>query len=307
MALTVGLTSGAGTADASSLSGNSSGLSNFALTLRAWTNWLRGAPVANGMVWGVTTENCRANTADQIDAVKSLYKRVMVRTVFWQNEAAASYDNCVRELAKVSDVMAQPIDSSAMAAYSVDRVKARIQEYLLQFGDVVQTWEVGNEVNGEWVGADPAETFAKIEAMYDAAKDAGKRTVLTLYYGLPENSSGPQWDMLPWVDANMPVGHRMRQGLDYVLVSYYEDQNNGHQLTQSEIDAMMKAIKVRFPNAKLGFGEFGWGTKIPALSSTRASLIKRFYSYRAPSVSGFIGGGFYWHFEQTMTPKNQAD
>ena len=61
--------------------------------------------------------------------------------------------------------------------------------------------------------------------------------------------------MISWVDQNIPPGHRMRSGLDYVLVSYYEDQNAGHQLTQSELDTMFAALATRFTSANLGFGE----------------------------------------------------
>jgi hypothetical protein len=99
----------------------------------------------------------------------------------------------------------------------------------------------------------------------------------------------------------------MRSGLDYVLVSYYEDQNGGHQLTQSELDTMFAALAARFPNARLGFGECGWGGTIPTDDATRAALIQRFYGYRVPSVPAYIGGGFYWHFRQTMVPNGTPD
>jgi hypothetical protein len=102
----------------------------------------------------------------------------------------------------------------------------------------------------------------------------------------------------------------MRAGLEYALVSYYEDQNGGHQLTQTEIDGMFSALASRFPNAKLGFGEFGWGKTIPGSpggDATRATLIQRFYNYRVPAVPRFIGGSFYWHFRQTMVAKTKPD
>jgi len=55
--------------------------------------------------------------------------------------------------------------------------------------------------------------------MYDAAKAAGKLTGAYAYY---ENPPTPGYEMISWVDQNIPPGHRMRSGLDYVLVSYYE-------------------------------------------------------------------------------------
>jgi hypothetical protein len=139
--------------------------------------------------------------------------------------------------------------------------------------------------------------------MFDAAKAHGKKTALTFYY---ENPATPGHDMLPWIDANLPPAHRLRAGLDYVLVSYYEDQNGGHRLSQAEIDAIFSGLALRFPNAKVGFGEFGWGGKIPADPSVRAELIARFHAYTS-SAPAFVGGGFYWHFRQTMSPRSKPD
>jgi Abnormal spindle-like microcephaly-assoc'd, ASPM-SPD-2-Hydin/Protein of unknown function (DUF1573)/Immunoglobulin domain len=266
------------------------------------------APVTPSWVWGVTTDDPTLNTAQQVDALKSLPRRVMIRTVFDppQNGSpvAADYLSSVTAISAVADVMGQPIDSSEMSSMSLSTVQARITEYLNTLSNVVSVWEIGNEVNGNWLGTN---VMAKVETMYDAVKAVGKPTALTLYY---ENPPTPGFDMIPWVDANIPVGHRMRPGLDYVLVSYYEDQNGGHQLTQTEIDGIFSALASRFPGAKLGFGEFGWGGTIPPSpggDATRAALIQRFFNYRVPSVPSYIGGGFYWHFRQTMVPKTQPD
>jgi hypothetical protein len=232
----------------------------------------------------------------------------MMRVVFDQpsggHPVAADYISSVTAISAVADVMGLPVDSSAMAETSLATIQARINEYLNTLGNSVKVWEIGNEVNGNWLGTG---VMAKIEAMYDAVKTTGKPVALTLYY---ENPPTPGYDIIPWVDANIPVVHRMRAGLDYVFVSYYEDQNGSHQLTQTEVDGIFSALASRFPNAKLGFGEFGWGGTIPPSPSgdtTRAALIQRFYNYRVPSLPNYVGGGFYWHFRQTMAPKTQPD
>jgi hypothetical protein len=206
----------------------------------------------------------------------------------------------VRKLAAVADVMALPLDSSDMAKVNAAQAGDRARSYISALQDAAPIWEVGNEVNGNWVGSDPV---GKIEAMYDAAKAYGKRTAVTFYY---ENPATPGHDMLPWIDANLPAGHRLRAGLDYVLVSYYEDQNGGHRLSQAEIDAIFSGLALRFPNAKVGFGEFGWGGRIPTDPLVRAELIARFHAYTS-SEPAFVGGGFYWHFRQTMSPRSKPD
>jgi hypothetical protein len=262
-------------------------------------------PPSGAWLWGVTTDDPTASTASQADALKSLPLRTMVRLVYdppsGGHPTAADYAPSTSALAAVATVMGLPLDSSAMAATNLAGVQARITEYLGAMGASVSVWEVGNEVNGNWLGSG---VVPKIEAMYDAVKAAGKPTALTFYY---ENPATPGYGLIPWVDANIPTGHRMRAGLDYVLVSYYEDQNGGHQLTQAELDTLFGALAARFPNAKLGFGECGWGGAIPTSDTTRADLIRRFYGYRVPSVPAFVGGGFYWHFRQTMVPKTAPD
>jgi hypothetical protein len=262
-------------------------------------------PPPGTWLWGVTTDGPTTNTAQQVDALKSLPLKTMVRTVFdlpsGGHPAAADYAASVTSLAAVANVMGLPVDSSYMPSLTLAQVQARITEYLGALGPSVAVWEIGNEVNGNWLGTG---VVPKIEAMYDAVKAAGKPAALTFYY---ENPATPGYDLIPWTDANIPPGHRMRAGLDYVLVSYYEDQNNGHQLTQAELNSLFSALATRFPNAKLGFGEFGWGNTVPTSDATRADMLRRFYGYRVPSVPAYIGAGFYWHFLQTMVPKTSPD
>ncbi|MBC5785787.1 hypothetical protein H8N03_22800 [Ramlibacter sp. USB13] len=260
------------------------------------------APVsAPAWTWlGVTTDDPNTATAAQVEALAALPRRVTLRVVLDQGTEPADYVDSVRKLAAVSDVMALPLDSSDMARLTPAEAGARARRYMEALGESVPVWEVGNEVNGDWVGADPV---GKIAATFDAARAYGKKTALTFYY---ENPATPGHAMLPWIDANIPAGHRLRTGLDYVLVSYYEDQNRGHRLSQEEIDAIFSGLARRFPNAKVGFGEFGWGRRIPADAATRAELIERFHGTTS-SEPAFVGGGFYWHFRQTMSPRSKPD
>jgi len=249
---------------------------------------------------GVTTDDPNTGTAAQVEALAALPRRAALRVVLDPGTPPADYVDSVRKLAAVADVMALPLDSSAMAKLDAAQAGERARRYMEALQDTAPIWEVGNEVNGDWVGADPV---GKISATFDVAKAHGKKTALTFYY---ENPATPGHDMLPWIDANIPDGHRLRAGLDYVLVSYYEDQNGGHQLSQAEIDAIFAGLARRFPNAKVGFGEFGWGGKIPSDATVRAGLIERFQGY-ASSEPAFVGGGFYWHFRQTMSPMSKPD
>jgi len=259
-------------------------------------------------IWGVTTDNVVNNTLSQTTALSSFSKRTMIRTVFDQpkngSPVASDYLASVTSVSAVSDILGLLIDSSDMPNSSLSYVQSRVSSYLSALGSKVAVWEVGNEINGNWLGSG---VIPKVEAMYDAVKAAGKPAAITFYY---ENPITPGYDMLPWIDANIPAGNRMRTGLDYAFVSYYEDQNGGHQLTQTELNTIFSGLHARFPNAKLGFGECGYGGTIPPAGSgdvTRAALLNRFYGYRVPTVPAFIGGNFYWNWNYTSVPKSKPD
>jgi hypothetical protein len=267
------------------------------------------ADAASGRtIWGVTTDDPNGKTAQQVEALRALPRRTTLRTVFdppgGGHPTASDYAQSVSLLATVADIMGCVVDSAAMTRFSVAAIQARIAEYVEALNESVSIWEIGNEVNGNWLGSD---VMAKVEVMYDSVKRAARPTALTLYY---ESPATPGHDMISWVDEHIPSGHRMRTGLDYVLVSYYEDQSGSHQLSQVEVDGIFAALADRFPNAQLGFGECGWGGTIPPSPSgdaARAALLERFYGLMVPSVPNYIGGVFYWHFRQTMVPKTSSD
>lgn len=256
-------------------------------------------------IWGVTTDDPRVGSEAQAAALRAFPFRPMVRVVFdlpaGGHPTAADYAPAVATLAGAGTLLGLPVDASDLARLDLPAVRARIAEYLAALGPWVPIWEVGNEVNGDWVGPDAA---TKTEAMYDAVKGAGKAAALTLYF---EHAPAPGHGLLAWVDTHLPPGHRMRQGLDLVLVSHYEDQDGGRPLLPRELEALFTALAVRFPNARLGLGESGWGGPIPASPATRAALLRRAYGHRLPSVPAFAGGGFYWHFRQTMVPRTAPD
>lgn len=259
-------------------------------------------PTPSGWMWGVTSDDPTVDTNLQIEALIQLPKRTTIRLVFDEGMAASYYQPSVQAISAVADIMGLTMDSSTFTSTSLATTKARMTEYVTGLYFWVDIWEMGNEVNGNWLGTG---VITKLEAMYDIVKaNSTAKTAITFYY---ENPPVPGYDMIPWIDKNIPVGHRFRSGLDYVLVSYYEDQNGNHQLTQSEVDEIFQELAQRFPNAKLGFGEFGWGTTIPTNTNTRATEINQFYSYQVPSVPAYIGGGFYWYFRQTMVPVNSPD
>jgi hypothetical protein len=144
--------------------------------------------------------------------------------------------------------------------YSTDPEKMyrqRTEAYLNALGDLVDIWEIGNEVNGEWVGwrngewEDSSITAAdmqrardtvagEVHAAYDLLKRAGKKTAITFYFN--EDGQRHSWtDDNKRKNANDPTpvsfgkNHAMLTwaaryrdsfpDVDYVLISYYQDDN----------------------------------------------------------------------------------
>jgi hypothetical protein len=154
-------------------------------------------------------------------------------------------------------------------------------------------------VNGEWLGSTP-DVVAKIYDAYMQVKQRGWKTALTLYYNGPlDDGSASCWasadhQMFNWAQANIPS--EMKQHLDYVLVSYYEDDCNGIQPNWTSV---FQQLAQMFPYSYIGFGENG--TKV---KSRKQSYIQRYYSMKVP-VQTYVGGHFWWYGKEDLVPKTK--
>jgi hypothetical protein len=185
--------------------------------------------------------------------------------------------------------MGELLDSFYMKKYSLEAYKNRTTEYLDTLGDTVDIWEIGNEINGEWLGDIPS-VAAKMTAAYDIVKQRNKVAALTLYYN-EDCWMYPSEEMFTWAEKNVPS--RMKQGLDYVWVSYYEDDCNG---LQPNWPAVFQKLGQMFPNSKIGFGEAGTN-----VAGRKEEYIKRYYNMEI-NHPRYVGGYFWWYFKQDMVP-----
>jgi hypothetical protein len=222
------------------------------------------------------------------------------RIVFDEGVAASYYAKAVPAIDGVSDVLGELLDSWYVPQISVSGYLARTSEYLAAFKDQVDIWEIGNEINGEWVDDSPggvADVVAKMAGAFDLVKAAGGKTALTLY-GC-DDTGNSNYDMLTWAAANVPT--RMKAGLDYVLVSFYEGDCG---VSAPNWQATFSALHVIFPSAKLGFGEVGAvdanGNRITN-AAIAAPYLERYYTMPI-TVPGYIGGHFWWYYVQDMLP-----
>jgi hypothetical protein len=263
-------------------------------TLAALTVFNRARPalpIPLPMV-GVTTDSI-SNVSAIVASLNSIKKVPTTRIVFDENVPSSEYRDATVKIRNVSYVMGEILDSFYVRTLSVQGYLNRTKDYLNTLGDVVDIWEVGNEINGEWLGKN-SDVVAKMSGAYDLVKSQGKTAELTLYYN-KGCFDKPANEMFAWAKANIP--ERMKTGLDYVLVSYYEDDCNG---LQPDWPAVFKQLATLFPNSKIGFGEVGT-TK----SARKAEYITRYYSKKI-SVPNYVGGYFWWYFKQDMVPNTKT-
>ena len=166
-------------------------------------------------VWGVTVDSV-SNLSAITESLRRLPHKPTTRIVFDEQVPATDYVAAATDIGAVSYVMGELLDSFYVNTYTTPQYLARADEYLQTLGSKVDIWEIGNEINGEWLG-DTATVVAKMTGAYDKTVAAGKKTALTLYYN--QNCwEKADHEMFAWTAANVP--DRMKAGLDYVLISY---------------------------------------------------------------------------------------
>lgn len=242
-------------------------------------------------IYGVTVDSVD-NLQDIVAALRNLPRKPTTRIVFDEYRPPRTYAEAVGRIGQVSFIMGEILDSQAVRLYTPIQYANRTARYLKAFGNQVDIWEIGNEVNGEWLG-NTGGVVRKLAAAYHRVKAKGYRTALTLYYneGCWEN---PKHEMFTWAEKNIPKPLKM--GLDYVLVSYYEEDCNH---LRPDWNAVFSRLATLFPNSKIGFGEVGTTVK-----AAKADYLSRYYSLRIDQPR-YIGGYFWWYFSEDMVPMTQ--
>jgi hypothetical protein len=220
-------------------------------------------------------------------------------------------------------LLGEVIDSSYQGCFTTTTAEARWNDYVATLGSYVDLWEVGNEINGNWLDSADAGGTSKISCpwttpsttdanvvtdminAYNIVKAAGKLAEMTLYY--PGTGSGcdgpPAFDPITWTEANVPLN--MRNGMDYVLLSYYhQDCTSGTDPSAAAWGTFFTQVQNLFPNAKIGFGEWGYSTK-KVTGSKLDTLLSEGYSmdpYPLPFSANWVSGVFFWEWADIAVP-----
>lgn len=242
-------------------------------------------------VLGVTIDD-PWNTEPTVKALAALPRRPTSRVVLDLGPSPRSYAGPVAAIHRVSDVMAEILDSYYVADVSVEEYAERTEAFLDALGSEVDVWEIGNEVNGEWTG-DSADVARKIELAHRAVKARGGKTALTLYYNRGCEPT-PDREVFRWAAAHVPAA--LRAQIDQAWLSWYEEDCPGvHPDWPSEL----RRLAELFPSATVGIGECGAHD-----DALKLEVLERCYAIRSDHPR-FAGGGFWWHFSEDMVPASK--
>lgn len=263
---------------------------------------------------GVTIDAVeRANAV--VAAVTAHRTTPTVRVVFDPVNGPAYYAPVIDRLRPQAYIMGRLVDSSDMAGLTAAQVQARARSYATALGSRVDVWEVGNELNGDWVGTGPAQINAKALLAYRViANEFHGRTALTLNYWAGPQCYDHAWDDTLSYARGMPA--EMRAGLDYVLLSIYETACDPRQKpTATQVATMLNALGKIFPKARLGIGEIGAQGLADGLranpSLAEKQRIARLYYGMQPALAAqvgprFTGGYFWWYYVEDAVPRTRA-
>ena len=195
-------------------------------------------------------------------------------------------------------VMGQPIDSSYAKRFGGSKYLARIQSAVRAL-PTVDAWEVGNEVNGSWLGSDMGGRLDQAAAWVKANSTA--KVVITFYWQI--GTDAPQWSLFNWEKANLTDA--TVSNTDIFLVSaWIEDAPMGYAF-----DQVMRTLHNEFPAKQIGLGEFGyWGQGTSqrwwygdntGVTAGREAVADQYYR-AALGYSYSLGGVFWWYYAEDM-------
>src|SRR5260370_3943045 len=115
-------------------------------------------------IYGVTFDDV-SNSNAEVNSLQNLVRVPTVRIVFDKGTSASYYKGPIQQFRPVSYVMCELVDSYYMKRFrTISAVQSWTNSYVNTLGSLVDIWEIGNEINGDWLGSN---AFGKMAAMYD--------------------------------------------------------------------------------------------------------------------------------------------
>lgn len=206
-----------------------------------------------------------------------------------KNVKPSAYKDIVKGIKdrNLAYIMGEILDSSEVSYCQKESnpekcYKKRTESFDHELGQWIDIWEIGNEVNGDWVGSkenDVRESVAKqIATAYrffnclpdsdtkDKKKKCEKKpTALTFYFNDDEDKQNnrhswkkKEYSMTVWAEQFKQLFPEPT----YIFISYYQDEEYAPDHTQitpsfTQWANIFQILHNSYPNSKLGFGEVG--------------------------------------------------
>lgn len=269
----------------------------------------------NTPLHGLTLESVRP-LRPTVRAVRAHHVRPAVRIVFQRGESPARYAKAVRRLGSHADLMGEILDSTAVRRTSVRAYRQRTRSYVSRFGNRIDIWEIGNELNGEWLGR-PAAINAKVHAAYDVVENENAtlnlRSAITLNHWPSHDCYAYRWERTLRFARHLP--REVRRGVDFTFLSFYETACKpvAHPSVR-QFARTFRALKQIFPNARVGMGEIGAQRRSDGLSTNptlagKKRIAERYYGMqdqlRQRLGPRYVGGYFWWYYAQDAVPRHR--
>ena len=271
------------------------------------------------IIYGITVDNIE-NINGIVSSIEALPYNPTVRVVFDQGEPANYYTSAVQKIKNTgADVMGELLDSSYEATTTTSQYSTLVSSYLDTLGTNVDIWEIGNEINGNWTETTDPDTWngsyslvnAKLAEAYNLVSAQGYPTALTLYANYTAGDGASE--LSPEQFSATQVPDYIRNGINYVLLSYYEQDNNSVRPTPQVWASHFGSLRTLYPNAWQGFGEIGLDGTVTSATLGTAQSIASYYYGLIPSYTGgsvplpyYCGGYFWWYWYEDCIPDTTA-
>ncbi|MDO4258446.1 MAG: hypothetical protein Q4C87_02880 [Actinomycetaceae bacterium] len=285
-----------------------------ALTLAPVSACAPDDPWPSEVLRGITIAS-HDNLDEIIEAVENLSSPPTVRIVVDSSEKPSDIRPLVDGLDPHAQLMMTVVDSTQMAQLSAEDIRQRTTAFIDVYASQVDVWEIGNELNGQWVGDNPQAINEKVSAASKVVEAAGERSAITLNYWHSADCYSKEWEETISYSQTLP--DEVMKHLDLLMLSVYEtacspiQRPNARDLARTFI-----AIGEQAPRAQLAIGEFGAqgvedGMERNPTPQYKADIARRYMSMNAELTQlvgrRFVGGWFWWYFAEDAVPMDAPD
>ncbi len=280
---------------------------------------------APGLRFGLTLDENLLKRLDDLEWIAEAVRRSgadWVRLVFRPNSADFlysslrsfnEYDGVVEELAKNKiKVMGCVLDATAWPKTMTPELYAeRTKNLVLHFRGKISSWEVGTELNGDWLGGasapfTPEQVYRTYTAGVDKVKelDPALETVATLY-AWEETAPDRDHALSAWLPVQVKRG--FGRNLDVVGLSIQPEENPLGMGFERVFDAVGDAM----PGQKLMVSSLGyvekeevkgyWWLAPDDVDGARKDLTI-LYATASCAMPRSLCGGFWWQTLDQMLP-----